>query len=117
MLTTINGIIHRHYRTEKRKLLMFSHPYSVPPIASPTAIIQQRKSESFYVYMLKKTMKNAIPNPPSHPAGFRALLPLNGITAIELVAFFEDTVLFEEYPPVAVGGYTGFELDPIGIVG
>jgi len=50
--------------------------------------------------MLKKTKKKRIPNPPSHPGGFRALLPLADAIVGELEPVPTDSVPLEEFSSV-----------------
>ena len=69
--------------------------------------------------MWKKTKKNKIPNPPSHPPCFRALLPLAGAIVGELELVFADSVPLEEFWPSVVEGDvdSGSELVDVGLVG
>ena len=71
--------------------------------------------------MWKKTKKNKIPNPPSHPPCFRALLPLAGAIVEELGPVFTDPVLLEELSPSVVEGSVGsgselVDVGPVGVV-
>ena len=69
--------------------------------------------------MWKKIKKNKIPNPPSHPPCFRALLPLADAMARELEPVLADSVLLEEFWPSVVEGDvgSGLELVDVGLVG
>jgi len=67
--------------------------------------------------MWKKIKKNKKPNPPSHPPGFRALLPFACAVVEEPEPAFRDSVPLEEFSPSVVEGGMGVgNVDIIGIV-
>ena len=65
--------------------------------------------------MWKKTKKIKTPNPPSHPPGFRALLPLAGAVVEELEPVFADSVPLEEFSPSVVEGDVGSGSELVGV--